>query len=396
MIVNQHPLKKHKLAIPLIVATLVIIALLSFIFYPNNKQAALDKGAIIILPVNIDLNTASPLWQQYAHQESIIAHLNNSNSFPVLQVEDVISFLLQSSSFIEDTRPLQVTKLLTFSGASLVVESVITKNDNSYQLAFNLYGQSQQQSGSIQADDIKSLYLDLANLINNKTKAKANTNSIKSRAYFNNPSLILALKQLQYSESSAASETLEILLISDAGNLIAQRQKAEILLKQQEFVEAEKVISAALTQAELAGNRRESARLGLTLAKSYIEQGELAHALLTLSQSRSNAANSQDWLYLAYVAAWAGHVNQRLGRYDAANQQYQLSVDYHQMVGYQPGQVIGLNYLAQLAMLEHNYSQAYKSIQRSVAIVIKKDLVDLKPETMALLAKIENKLQGTR
>ncbi|MCL1057686.1 hypothetical protein L2729_06690 [Shewanella gelidimarina] len=396
MIVSPEPLKKRKLAIPLLMATLAIIALLSFIYYPHNEQVALDNGAIIILPVKITQSATNPLWQQYAHQESLIAQLHNSNAFPVLQVEDVINFVLQSSSFIEDSRPLQVTKLLTLSGASLVVESIITEHNNRYQLEFNLYSPSQHQNGSIQADNIESLYLDLAKLINNKTQAKANTNSIESRTYFNNPLLILALKQLQYSETTAASETLDTLLSSDPGNLIAQRQTAEILLKQQEFVAANNIVSAALTQAESTGNRRESARLGLTLAKGYIEQGELARALSTLSQSRRNAANSQDWLYLAYVAAWAGHVNQRLGRYAAAKQQYQLSVDYHQMVGYQPGQVIGLNNLAQLALLQHNYSQAYKSIQRSVAIVTQKDLIDLKPETMALLTKVENKRQGIR
>ncbi|QQX79074.1 hypothetical protein JK628_16125 [Shewanella sp. KX20019] len=396
MSANQAPLKKRNLGVPLLVATLVIAAVLSFVFYPGSKQAPLDKGAIIILPVKIDLNTATPLWQQYAHQESIIAQLYNSNSFPVLQVEDVISFLLQNSNYIEDTRPLQVSKLLTFSGASLVVGSVITKSDNRYQLAYNFYGPSQQQSGSIQAEDIESLYVDLAKLINDRTQSKGDANNNKNLTYFDNPLLILAIKQLQYRETTAASETLKQLLVSDADNFIAQRQWAEMLLKQQQFVEAEKILSTALTQAELAGNRRESARLGLTLAKSYIEQGELVRALPILSQSRSNAANSQDWLYLAYVAAWAGHVNERLGRYAAANQQYQLSVDYHNMVGYQPGQVLGLNNLAELAILEHNYSKAYKNIQRSVTIVTQKDLVDLKPETMALLTKVENKLQGTR
>ncbi|MEZ9820466.1 hypothetical protein AB4238_07560 [Shewanella sp. 10N.286.45.A1] len=371
----------------------VIIAILGFIFYPQDKSTPMEKGAVIILPVKSALTTHAALWQQYANQESIIALLHQSNMHPILQVEDVINLLAQNASYIEDTRPLKLSQLLTQSGAALVADTTLSKEDGSYHLNYHLYGPNLHQAGQVSAEDMKSLYLDFAELINQKTGAAVSVKNITSTYFFDNQLLILALQQLQYSELDNAEVLLDELLVTEENNLIAQRQKAEIRLKKGDYSKADKLVNTGLIQANSINNRRESARLGLTLSKSYIEQRELTRALSTLSLSRTHAANSQDWLYLAYIAAWAGYVNQRLGRYDTASQQYQLSVDYHKMVGDQAGQVIGLNNLARLALIEYNYSTAYKYVKQSVDIVTQKQLTKLKEETMLLLSKVENKQQ---
>lgn len=371
----------------------VIIAILGFIFYPQDKSTPLEKGAVIILPVKSALTTHAALWQQYANQESIISLLHQSNMHPILQVEDVINLLAQNASYIEDTRPLKLSQLLTQSGAALVADTTLSKEDGSYHLNYHLYGPNLEQAGQVSAEDMKSLYLDFAELINQKTGAAVSAKNITSTYFFDNQLLILALQQLQYSELDSAEVLLDELLVAEENNLIAQRQKAEIRLKKGDYSKADKLVNTGLIQANSINNRRESARLGLTISKSYIEQGELTRALSTLSLSRTHAANSQDWLYLAYIAAWAGYVNQRLGRYDIASQQYQLSVDYHKMVGDQAGQVIGLNNLARLALIEYNYSTAYKYVKQSVDIVTQKQLTKLKEETMLLLSKVENKQQ---
>ncbi|GIU10244.1 hypothetical protein TUM4261_19900 [Shewanella sp. c952] len=371
----------------------VIIAILGFIFYPQDKSTPIEKGAVIILPVKSALMTHAGLWQQYANQESIIALLHQSNMHPILQVEDVINLLAQNTSYIEDTRPLKLSQLMTQSGAALVADTTLSKEDGSYHLNYHLYGPNLEQAGQVSAEDINSLYLDFAELINQKTGAAVSAKNITSTYFFDNQLLILALQQLQYSELDNAEVLLDELLVAEENNLIAQRQKAEIRLKKGDYSKADKLVNTGLIQANSINNRRESARLGLTLSKSYIEQGELTRALSTLSLSRTHAANSQDWLYLAYIAAWAGYVNQRLGRYDTASQQYQLSVDYHKMVGDQAGQVIGLNNLARLALIEYNYSAAYKYVKHSVDIVTQKQLTKLKEETMLLLSKVENKQQ---
>lgn len=375
----------------LLVVIAVLIALLVFIFYPKDKFMALKEGAVIILPVKSSIPAYSDLWQQYAAQEAVISKLQRTNTNPVLQVEDVINFLAQSSSYIADTRQLQLGRFITEVGAALVVDSTLTKNANNYQLNYHFYSHNLQQDGSFESTSLDSLYVELANHINATTGASLNSSKLVNRKYFDNPALISALQQLQYGELDAATEELNSFLLTDESNLIAQRQLAEIALKKAEFKSVDKIIAGALKLANVTGDRSESARLGLTLSKSYIEQKELPRSLSTLSQARSDAANSQDWLYLAYIAAWAGHVNQRLSRYDAANQQYQLSVDYHRMVGYQAGQVIALNNLARLALIEYNYSAAYKYVKQSVDIVTQKQLTKLKEETMLLLNKVENK-----
>lgn len=381
------------LRIKLVVVIVLTILTLGFIFYPQDKFTPLEKGAVIVLPVKSALMTHAALWQQYAQQESIIALLHQSNMHPILQVEDVINLLAQNTSYIEDTRPLKLSQLLTQSGAALVAETTLSKEDGSYHLNYHLYGPNLEQNGQISAEGINSLYLDFAELINQKTGAAVSAKNINSTHFFDNQRLILALQQLQYSERDSAEALLDKLLVAEENNLIAQRQKAEILLKKGEYSKVDKRVNAGLIQANSINNRRESARLGLTLSKSYIEQGELTRALSTLSLSRTHAANSQDWLYLAYIAAWTGYVNQRLGRYDTASQQYQLSVDYHKMVGDQAGQVIALNNLARLALIEYNYSAAYKYVKQSVDIVTLKQLTKLKEETMLLLSKVENKQQ---
>lgn len=84
-----------------------------------------------------------------------------------------------------------------------------------------------------------------------------------------------------------------------------------------EFILAHELLTLAIEQVKTRGNMRDLARLRLSLANNFVGKNEIERALPLLSLARQDAAKVKDWLYLAYIFALAGHVNQRLNRYAA-------------------------------------------------------------------------------
>ncbi|MGS0694769.1 hypothetical protein [Shewanella sp. 0m-4] len=424
----------------LLIAAIVLTGLLAisvFFAIKDRQSPQLAPGSILILPVSVELNALeldslelnspeldslelnaleldslelnSPElesdnndWQAYAQMEQVILALGTSAQYPVLQVEDVISMLSQAESYIQDPEPIDLNRLFTLSGSSLIVESSLSLEAKQYRLQYRFLSAKKVITGSIKGASISAVQKELAERIQDFAGQPFSQNAQRQQAWFSNPQLINALEQIQYAQLDDAQSSLNELLAQSPNNLIAIRRLAELIMAQSEELDdkgaqeklaiSKQWLDRGISAANDTNNQRQLARLKFALAQNKLKNGELELAISELSQARILAANTQDWLYLGYISNWSGHIYQRLNRYKNANAQYQLSFDYQQKVGYPAGQVAALNNLAKLQMLQHNYSLAYKAIKQSVAIVTQRDLSQLREPTFTLLAQIEDKL----
>ncbi|ABZ77567.1 conserved hypothetical protein [Shewanella halifaxensis HAW-EB4] len=386
---------KQRLLLILVTLTCAILVVALLVF--NKFQAQpVPTGSIIVLPIKAPPVVGANDWQEYAQMEQVIANLGTSAQYPVLQTEDVIAMLSQASSFIQDQQAIDLERLFIVSGASLIVETTVSVNENSYQLDYRLLSTQQIKSGTIVDRSLSEANTRLAMRIQNFVDFTPSPIKGGADAWFTQPLLLEALKQIQYSQLADAKISLNELLSQTPNNLVAIRLLAELYSADEELLAAEEWLNVGIELGLESENQRQLARLRLALAQLLLKKGLPELAITQLSQARTLAANSQDWLYLGYISNWSGHIYQQLNRYQNANAQYQYSLDYHQKAGYPAGQVIALNNLAELEVVQHNYSLAYKAINQSVAIVTQRDLTQLREPTFKLLAKIENKLQRIR
>ncbi|WP_028768029.1 tetratricopeptide repeat protein [Shewanella fidelis] len=379
-LINKSP-KTFLLA--LVASLLLITVVIAVSFY---KKPTLADGSIIILPV-VQTKPSNELdWQSYTRMEQVINQLGTSANSPVLLAEDVIALLAQTSNFIGDQQPLNLTRLFAVSNAALIVETSLTTVPNLH-LNYRLISQNQIDLGVLQADSIEQLQAKLITLIKQSTSNQFNQTT--DRNWFTK-ALVQSLKAIQYNHTDVAETKLKTLLNTAPNNIVASRLLAQIELKDQRLEQASKRLEQAAEQAE-PNHLRQLARVKFIEAQVKLEDNQLELALSLLSQARSFAAKSQDWLYLGYIANWSGHINQRLNRYAQARTQYQFAIDYLKKSGSAADQVSALNKLAELEFIDHNYRQAYAAVSQSVVIVNQKKLTHLDQQTFALLSKIENK-----
>ena len=373
-----------KTLLSVLVASLLIIT--AVVMLSLSKPPKLIDGTIIILPI-VQAEPSNELdWQSYTRMEQVINQLGTSANSPVLLAEDVIALLSQTSSFIGDQQPIDLTRLLVVSGAALIVEATIKTVPN-LQLNYRLISQNQIDQGVLQADSIELLQ---AKLIKQIKQLTTNPFTQTTDQDWFTKALVQTLKAIQYDQVDVAETKLKALLNTDPNNIVASRLLAQIELKNQQLKQASKRLEHAAEQAE-PSLFRQFARLKFIEAQVKLENEQLELALSLLSQARSAAAKSQDWLYLGYIANWSGHINQRLNRYAQARTQYQYAIDYLKRSGSAADQVSAFNKLAELEFIEHNYRQAYDAVSQSVVIVNQKKLTQLHQQTFALLSKIEDK-----
>lgn len=376
--------KSPKIALIALIVSLLIITVV--VTLSLSKPPKLADGTIIILPI-VQAEPSNELdWQPYTRMEQVINQLGTSANSPVLLAEDVIALLTQTSSFIGDQQPIDLTRLFVISGAALMVETSLITEPN-LQLNYRLISQNQIDQGVLQANSIELLQAKLIAQIKQSTTNQFTQTT--DRDWFTE-TLVQALKAIQYNQVDIAETKLKALLNTDPNNIVASRLLAQIELKNQQLEQASKRLEQAAEQAE-PNHLRQLARVKFIEAQVKLENDQLELALSLLSQARSAAAKSQDWLYLGYIANWSGHINQRLNRYAQARTQYEFAIDYLKRSGSATEQVSALNKLAELEFVEHNYRQAYDAVSQSVVIVNQKKLTQLQQQTFALLSKIENK-----
>jgi tetratricopeptide (TPR) repeat protein len=380
----------------LLSAVLGLIAIGAYCYQISAQSTAIMPGSILVFPVHLVSTTSDPQWNNYNAMDTIIHRLNPALAYPLLQTEDVIDIMLLASAPIEidsiESNSVDIKRIFAISGASLIIRSKITSLKSHYQLTYQLHQKSRTQSETLNGASIEELLFSASAKINLQLK---NTNTIPHTAYHSNygTRLIEALKNIQAGDIETAQEQLKKIAEVEPKNLVAKRLLANTQLQHSQYVVAKETLTQAIEQASYQQSNQELAKLRLVLAKTFMEMKHIEHALILLTTAKNNAAKAQDWLTLGHISLLAGMINERLGRNTDARVQFKKSIEYYQMLDYPLGKNLALNELAQLEMLEHNYTQAHRYINRSLEMVSHLGLDDIEQTTLELMSKIENKIQ---
>ncbi|PKG78796.1 hypothetical protein CXF80_11025 [Shewanella sp. Actino-trap-3] len=375
---------------------LLLISMSAYAYLMPTKAPAIETGTILVLPVQLATDSTDSQWSPYAAMDVLINQLNVGVSYPLLQTEDIINIIsLISNDHL--SQAVDIKQLMAVSGAGLVIESRITSANNQYQLAFTLHQQHHTEAGVVNASSIEQAILATSSLITQQLNPQHNPQHNKTatqyHSRFSTPLLFSAMTQLQLGDTKAAEQHLSKLIHSTPDNLVAMRLLASIQLQQHQYEQLNTTLIAAIDQATHQQDERELARLRLLLAQSYTETDRIEQALGVLTIAKTNAAKVKDWLTLGYISQLAGMINQRIGRNDKAREQFKKAIEYHQMMNYPIGQTQALNELAELEVIEFNYPQAYRYINRSYEQVAHRGLDNLEKSTFKIMTKIENKMQ---
>ncbi|MGK0408875.1 MAG: tetratricopeptide (TPR) repeat protein [Shewanella psychromarinicola] len=375
---------------------LLLISMSAYAYLMPTKAPAIETGTILVLPVQLATGSTDSQWNPYAAMDVLINQLNVGVSYPLLQTEDIINIIsLISNDHL--SQAVDIKQLMAVSGAGLVIESRITSANNQYQLAFTLHQQHHTEAGVVNASSIEQAILATSSLITQQLNPQHNPQHNKTATQYHSrystPLLFSAMTQLQLDDTKAAEQHLSKLIHSTPDNLVAMRLLASIQLQQHQYEQLNTTLIAAIDQATHQQDERELARLRLLLAQSYTETDRIEQALGVLTIAKTNAAKVKDWLTLGYISRLAGMINQRIGRNDKAREQFKKAIEYHQMMNYPIGQTQALNELAELEVIEFNYPQAYRYINRSYEQVAHRGLDNLEKSTFKIMTKIENKMQ---
>ncbi|MEH6464276.1 MAG: hypothetical protein V7771_10235 [Shewanella psychromarinicola] len=378
------------------VLLLLLISMSAYAYLMPTKAPAIETGTILVLPVQLATGSTDSQWNPYAAMDVLINQLNVGVSYPLLQTEDIINIIsLISNDHL--SQAVDIKQLMAVSGAGLVIESRITNANNQYQLAFTLHQQHHTEAGVVNASSIEQAILATSSLITQQLNPQHNPQHNKTatqyHSRFSTPLLFSAMTQLQLGDTKAAEQHLSKLIHSTPDNLVAMRLLASIQLQQHQYEQLNTTLIAAIDQATHQQDERELARLRLLLAQSYTKTDRIEQALGVLTIAKTNAAKVKDWLTLGYISQLAGMINKRIGRNDKAREQFKKAIEYHQMMNYPIGQTQALNELAELEVIEFNYPQAYRYINRSYEQVAHRGLDNLEKSTFKIMTKIENKMQ---
>lgn len=387
----------------LIFIILLILTLTSVsICILNKNNVPLAEGTILVLPVNAAGTTADVQWSPYAYMEQVVQNIYSSRHYTVLQVDDVIEVLKRASVAVGQTSTEDIQRIFKVSGATLIIESNLKMTAVTNELTYQVHRRSMIESGHFMGVNVQELFVQLSSLINQITDIKpVNQQMLDGATDFGSsqldtPDMVQALARLQAGKLTQARTLLAHITDIAPSNIMAKRLLANILIDSREFTIASELLSQAIVQAEEMRSVRELARLRLSLANNLVGQNDVEQALPLLAMAKIDAAKVNDWLYLAYISELSGYVNQRLSRYAVAREQFKMAIKYHQKIHCPFGEVQSLNHLAELELLDRNYSQASRLTKQSLDIVTLRELADLREATLALHTKAENKLQRIR
>lgn len=378
------------------VIILLLIGIGAYVYLSNIKPKPLASGAVLVLPVKIvtpksttDVDTQ---WNAYAAMDVLIHQLTLGVSYPLLQTEDVINITSRLTQ-TDTVTPSDINKIMAISGAILVIESSVSFINNQYQLSYTLHSQSQSDTSSVSAASINQVLSSTAATISQTFNPKHNKPVSGYQSRLHSSPLVQAITLSQQGDLLGAEQHLLTVIGHSPTNLLASRLLGNIQLQQRQFERLSLTLTNAIDEAQRQNDQRELARLRILLAQSYIETDNIEQALGVLNIAKGNAAKVKDWLTLGYASQLSGVINQRIGRNNDAREQFKKAIEYHQMMGYPIGQNQALNDLAELEVVEFNYPQAYRLINRSYELVAHRGLDDLENTTFKIMSNIENKMQ---
>ena len=384
-------------------ATLLILLIAIFWINNTNNSSNAPTGSIIILPVKNDISDISHRWIRYGLMDQLIQRLSPSNSYGVLQTEDVLDIMKRAQIQSSEYSRSDIERIFQVSGAALVVEMRLTGMSRNYQLLYNLHQRDDIEKGVVVEEQIDDVVNKLSFVLNKRlgqsdsslteisAEISAETRTEKYNSEFANQLLATALELIQADDLTAAIKFLNTTIVAEPQNITAKLLLAETLVNLGDYEQAVSLLEGVILQVNKEDNKNLS-RLRFWLSIAKIQKGEVNSALELLALAKKDSELVKDWLYLGYIAEITGKAQQINKNYVEAKKQYQLAIDYHQVIQCPYGHVQGLLNLANLATQEADFELARNQTLAAIDIIDQRDLPFLKELAQSSLDKIDSQL----
>ncbi|HEY6530199.1 MAG TPA: winged helix-turn-helix domain-containing protein [Cellvibrionaceae bacterium] len=329
----------QKLALFSLVPLTLIIFLLIYLLY--KPSAAAGEGPILVLPVKSSLADSDHGWVRLGAMDQLISALKSDGAVLALDTEYVLE-TLQRAKFGRDIASDKVSQLFIVSGATMVVETMVSGTVDDYRLDYRLHFKNDLKRGTVFRATVAAAIQDLAQIIARHPLSNEHAGSTQ----FNSELMARALERKDAGDLAAAASLLASLKEMDANNLAARRLLAQVLIDQGKTDVALTEITYALTLAEATAEERP--RLEYWQAVALVKERKLAPALQSLDASDRDATERRNHLYLAYAAQLRGEIEQSLGRLENAQVAFDNAIRFHAIIRCPLGEALTRRQLAAL------------------------------------------------
>jgi DNA-binding winged helix-turn-helix (wHTH) protein/tetratricopeptide (TPR) repeat protein len=349
-------------------ALALILTIALVIVFQRDSATPIHRGSILVLPVKTTLTDADHRWVRYGAMDQLLQSLRSSESFTVMQTDDVLDILKRAQVPYTDYSQEDINRIFQVSGASMIVGMTLTGSTRDYQLIYSLYENGQTDRGALLSDTSSDLLRQLGSIVAQRVGQEKPLRPISYHSSFANEMLASALESLQSEDYDSASKLLAAATATEPENVTAKRLRVQSLVSSQQFADAENQIRQTIMQAKAQGDQRELARTLFWAGLNQLQQRQITQGIQLLSQAQIEANAVKDWLYLGYISEAMGKAYHAIDDFKLARIHFESSLDYHQMIQCPNGYANGLLNLGALSLDEGDLDAAKNQFQQALSI----------------------------
>ncbi len=360
------------------------------------KEAQLERGSIIVLPVENHLADIHYRWLRLGAMDLLIQRLEGQLDYPVMHTEDVLDVLQRAQNGengdLDNNRLIE--RIFKVSSAAAVVQLRFTGTPAEFELLYQLHSRHNTRRGTLMSKNVDDSILGLANIVAKDYDSHANNPRLDYATAFANEMLAKGLEYLRSNNAAAAQAYLHNVVLEEPDNLLARRLLAEALFAQGLIDRAQEELTLALAQAEGQPQTQaaELPRLHYWLAHCALANKDNANAQLHARATIATAELIKDDLYRAYGNQMLGEIFIAQGELTSAQHALKLALTDHAAVNCPEGQSIVLLQLAQLSRTEQNAKQAEAYIRQSLNLAENAGLLARRIEGLLELTALQTEL----
>lgn len=383
--VQRQP-RRHKPFALALTSIFLLLLTATFLTKTPTTTSPPYPEIVIVLPVKNTIPGNDHQWVPLGAMDQLIKALVSSRQIQVMEAEYVLE-LMQYADLPRKYETSQIARIFDLSGATLVVESQLSGTVEEYRLDYKLYMQNDIKRGAFFSSDITDVLHQLSATIATHTGQPLNPIDLQSRSAFNHELMARALESKDSGQLDVARNLLTSLKGLEPHQVVVRKILSDVLIAQEMYEEAAAELEAAL---EIA-NPPDSARLLFWLAVTQYEQGLTGQALAILTQATHQAEHNNDLLYQAYAAQLRSDIEQKQGRYDAAEQSLENAISFHTLIRCSIGVFYTRLQLAKLLADNGKLESAETQLAETQKLIERHQLSILTPDMTRLINSIKIK-----
>ena len=367
-----------------------LISISLFFLQQTPEKQEISQGSILVLPVQNHIAENNHQWVRYGAMDLLIKYLNPKQPMTVYQVDDVLEILQRANVNSTEYSEQDINRLFEISGASLIVEQVLSGYVTDYQLVYSFHKRTETNRGAFFAQTLDSALTQLATKVHELLGQNSQQHNRSYKSDFANEMLASALDKMLTEDFRQAETMLNAVLATEPDNLTAKRLLAQSLVNMGDYEAAEQLTDEAIELAHQVGNKKELIRLLLWQAVSHTQQGNFTRSLNILAEAKRTATADNDKLYLAKFSKVSGKIYQAQKKFNLARKEFELSLEHHDAIQCSFGHAESLIDIGELDFVQNKFNDAMLNFQNSLSFSKQKGLDKIQQEAQSWIGKVQS------